>query len=111
MKHKFIGESLSVTMLSGLSIPISRMPLLEKSLITQIPLLVMDCDKPVGLLKKSTNSKHIFLPRFIFCSPCVKTVFGVSGKSLQSQIESILTLHTLFQSKKINTLYYYKIKL
>lgn len=52
MKRNFIGESLSVTMLSGLSIPISRMPLLEKSLITQIPLLVMDCDKPVGLLKK-----------------------------------------------------------
>lgn len=50
MKHDFIGESLSVSKLSGLSIPISRMPLLEKSLITQILLLVMDCDKPAGLL-------------------------------------------------------------
>lgn len=55
VKHNFIDESLSASMLSGLSIPISRMPLLEKSLITQILLLAMDCDKPLGLLQKSTS--------------------------------------------------------
>lgn len=55
VKHNFIGESLSVAMLSGIPVPISRMPPLEKSLITQILLLVMVCDKPVGLLQKSTS--------------------------------------------------------
>lgn len=68
MKVNFRGEFLPrrksnyfvLTILSVLSIPISRIPLLEKSLITVIPLLVMDCDKPVGLLMKSKSMFFFF---------------------------------------------------
>lgn len=87
---------------------------LRNSLITEIPLLMMDFDKSVFMI--SRNCKGVFFSLSLhpssFSTPHVKNVFGVGGKQqFQSQIVSILTLHTLCQSRKINTLYYYKIKL
>lgn len=86
---------------------------LRNSLITEIPLLMMDFDKSVFMI--SRNCKGVFslsLHPSSFSTPRVKNVFGVCSKQqFQSQIVSILTLHTLCQSRKINTLYYYKIKL
>lgn len=50
MKHNFIAESLSASMLSWISIQSSRIFFQEKSLITQILRFAMDSDKQAGLL-------------------------------------------------------------
>lgn len=109
-----------VTMLSGVWIPIPRMPLSENSVITDSPLLAMDCDKPVGLTQEIHRLKALLFFLFFVASPppasssaawkpCLERV--ASHCNPQNRVDSSPFTRTPSSLGKINTLYYYKIKL